>query len=111
VKGNRHAIEDAIRNLTENAVAYAPPKTEVVVDVKPPGVVHVVDRGPGIPPADRAHIFDRFWRGKASPGQGSGLGLAIVNEIMKAHRGSVQVADNPGGGAVFTLTFRGVDER
>jgi signal transduction histidine kinase len=111
VKGNRHAIEDAIRNLTENAVAYAPPKTEVVVDVKPPGVVHVVDRGPGIPPADRAHIFDRFWRGKASPGQGSGLGLAIVNEIMKAHRGSVQVADNPGGGAVFTLTFERADER
>src|SRR5262249_32029319 len=48
VKGNRYAIEDAIRNLIENAVAYAPPKTEVVVDVKPPGVVHVVDRGPGI---------------------------------------------------------------
>src|SRR5262245_18745125 len=111
VKGNRHAIEDAIRNLTENAVAYAPPKSEVVVDVKPPGVVHVVDRGPGIPPTDRAHIFDRFWRGKASPGQGSGLGLAIVNEIMKAHRGSVQVADNPGGGAVFTLIFQRADER
>jgi len=88
VKGNRHAIEDAIRNLVENAVAYAPPKTEVVVDVKSPGVVHVVDRGPGIPAADRAHIFDRFWRGKASAAQGSGLGLAIVNEIMKAHRGS-----------------------
>jgi signal transduction histidine kinase len=111
VKGNRYAIEDAIRNLVENAVAYAPPKTEVVVDVKPPGIVHVVDRGSGIPPADRAHIFDRFWRGKASPGQGSGLGLAIVNEIMKAHRGSVQVADNPGGGAVFTLTFERADER
>jgi two-component system, OmpR family, sensor histidine kinase BaeS len=79
--------------------------------VKPPGVVHVVDRGPGVPPADRAHIFDRFWRGKAGPGQGSGLGLAIVSEIMKAHRGSVQVADSAGGGALFTLTFRGVDER
>jgi signal transduction histidine kinase len=111
VKGNRYAIEDAIRNLVENAVAYAPPKTEVVVDVKPPGVVHVVDRGPGIPSGDRAHIFDRFWRGKASPGQGSGLGLAIVNEIMKAHHGSVLVADNPGGGAVFTLSFQRADER
>jgi signal transduction histidine kinase len=106
VRGNRHAIEDAIRNLVENAVAHAPPSTEVVVDVSAPGAVNVVDRGPGIPVGDREHIFDRFWRGRDNPGQGSGLGLAIVNEIMRAHHGSVQVGDNPGGGAVFTLIFR-----
>jgi two-component system, OmpR family, sensor histidine kinase TctE len=105
-RGNRHAIEDAIRNLVENAVAYAPPNTEVVVDVNPPAAVNVVDRGPGIPAGDRERIFDRFWRGRDSPGQGSGLGLAIVSEIMKAHHGSVQVGDNPNGGAVFTLIFQ-----
>jgi signal transduction histidine kinase len=106
VQGNRHAIEDAIRNLVENGVTYAPPNTEVVVDVNPPGVVNVVDRGPGIPAGDREHIFDRFWRGRDSPGQGSGLGLAIVSEIMRAHHGSVHVGNHPGGGAVFTLSFR-----
>jgi signal transduction histidine kinase len=51
-------------------------------------------------------IFDRFWRGKDSPGHCAGLGLAIVSEIMKAHHGSVRVVDNPGGGAVFTLVFQ-----
>ena len=108
VRGNRHAIEDAIRNLVENAVAHAPPDTEVVVDVTPPGAVNVVDRGAGIPAGDREHIFDRFWRGKDSRGQGSGLGLAIVSEIMRVHHGSVHVADNPEGGAVFTLAFQRV---
>jgi len=44
----------------------------------------------------------RFWRG---PGEGAGLGLAIVSETMRAHRGGVSVADNPGGGAMFTLSF------
>ena len=106
VHGNRHAIEDAIRNLVENAVAYAPPNSEVVVDVKEPAAVDVCDRGPGIPAGDRARIFDRFWRGKDSPLQGSGLGLAIVQEIMRAHHGSVCVGDSSGGGAVFTLNFQ-----
>jgi signal transduction histidine kinase len=107
VRGNHHAIEDAIRNLVENALAYAPPGTEVAVEVNPPAAVKVSDRGPGIPAADREHIFDRFWRGADSRGQGSGLGLAIVKEIMRAHHGSVHVGDNPGGGAVFTLIFNG----
>jgi signal transduction histidine kinase len=106
VRGNRHAIEDAIRNLVENAVAHSPPSSEVVVDLSPPAAVNVSDRGPGVPLADREHIFDRFWRGRDSPGQGSGLGLAIVSEIMRAHHGSVRVGDNPGGGAVFTLVFQ-----
>jgi len=106
VRGNRHAIEDAIRNLVENAVAHAPPGSEVVVEVSPPAAVKVSDRGPGIPLADREHIFDRFWRGRDSLGQGSGLGLSIVREIMRAHHGSVCVGDNPGGGAVFTLVFQ-----
>jgi signal transduction histidine kinase len=105
----RHAIEDAIRSLVENAVAYTPPRTEVVVDVKAPGIVNVVDRGLGIPPGDRGTSWTASCCRRDSPGQGSGLGLAIVNEIMKAHRGNVHVADNPHGGAVFTWIFQRVD--
>jgi signal transduction histidine kinase len=105
VKGNRYAIEDAIRNLVENAVAHAPPSTEVVITVDSAGSVSVADHGAGVSPEDRDRIFDRFWRGLGASGSGAGLGLAIVREIMKAHQGSVQVEDNPGGGAVFKLLF------
>jgi two-component system, OmpR family, sensor histidine kinase TctE len=108
VKGHRHAIEDAIRNLVENALAYAPANTEVVVGVESTGRVSVLDRGPGIPVSDRDQIFDRFWRGRDSRGPGSGLGLAIVSEIMKAHHGTIEVRDNAGGGTVFTLAFQRV---
>jgi len=111
VTGNRHAIEDAIRNLVENALVYAPSGTEVVVAVEPPATIRVTDRGPGVPNGDREHIFDRFWRGRDSRGQGSGLGLAIVSEIMKAHRGSVRVGERPGGGAMFALIFQPSSER
>jgi signal transduction histidine kinase len=46
-----------------------------------------------------------FWRGPGERNEGAGLGLAIVSETMRAHRGGVSVADNPGGGAAFTLAF------
>jgi signal transduction histidine kinase len=103
--GNRHAIEDALRNLVENAVAHSPPGAEIVVRAEGP-TLGVADRGPGVPPADRERIFERFWRGRGSQGSGAGLGLAIVKEIMTAHGGAVHVEDNPDGGAVFTLRFR-----
>jgi two-component system sensor histidine kinase TctE len=105
-KGNRHAIEDAVRNLVENALAHTPSNTEVIVSVDPAATINVADCGPGVPIAERQHVFDRFWRGRDSPGHGSGLGLAIVNEIMKAHHGSVRIDDGPHGGASFTLRFK-----
>lgn len=105
VKGNAHAIADAIRNLIENAVAHTPPASEVIVSVTRDGSVSVADRGPGVPPADRDRIFERFWRGKMQDAHGAGLGLAIVNEIAKAHGARVAVDDNPDGGAVFSLRF------
>jgi two-component system, OmpR family, sensor histidine kinase TctE len=105
VKANAHALEDALRNLMENAVVHAPPGTEVTVTVDRAGRIEVADRGSGVPRQDRENIFKRFWRGAGEKKEGAGLGLAIVREIMRAHRGSVSVADNPGGGALFTLAF------
>ncbi len=104
-KGNPHAVSDALRNLIENAVVHSPVKTEVLVKVNLEGSVSVADRGPGIPPADRERIFDRFWRGRGAQFEGAGLGLAIVKEIMKSHGGTVSVRDGPLGGAIFTLRF------
>jgi signal transduction histidine kinase len=105
VDGNAYAIDDAIRNLIENAVAHAPRHTEVTVSVRTDGSIDVSDRGPGVSQQDRERIFERFWRAKAAPSHGAGLGLAIVAEIMKAHGGSVEVNAGPQGGAVFTLIF------
>jgi len=105
VRGNRHAIGDALRNLVENAVAHAPPSSEVTVSTSAKGTISVADRGPGIAAEQRKHIFERFWRGSGKGGSGAGLGLAIVMEIMKAHQGTVNIDDNPGGGIIFTLRF------
>jgi signal transduction histidine kinase len=111
IKGNKYAIEDAIRNLIENAVVHSAPDTEVTVSTQADGRVRVADRGPGIAVEQRDRIFERFWRGKsmrcagAGVGAGAGLGLAIVAEIMKAHQGDIGIDDNPGGGMIFTLRF------
>jgi two-component system, OmpR family, sensor histidine kinase TctE len=107
VRGNAHALADAVRNLIENAISFTNPGTEVEVSVHAPGRIAVADRGPGVPERYRARIFERFWRGAHPDRPGAGLGLAIVREIMDAHRGEVLVADNPGGGALFSLVFPG----
>src|SRR5882724_4852172 len=105
VQGNAYAIEDTIRNLVENAVAYSPRSEEVTVEVLPDGRISVSDYGPGVPTDQRERIFDRFWRGRDVETDGVGLGLAIVKTIMEAHRGTVEVRNNSGQGAIFTLTF------
>jgi len=103
VCGNSDAIADAVRNLVENAVHQSPAGGEVAVTVSEEGIVTVADRGPGVREADRQRIFERFWRGRGVTRQGAGLGLAIVAEIAKAHGGSIELSDRPGGGALFTL--------
>jgi signal transduction histidine kinase len=105
VEANGYAIADAIRNLVENAVLHSALGGEVVVSVHQDARVAVADQGCGVPVADRERIFDRFWRGNGLRTEGAGLGLAIVKETMNAHGGEVKVADNAGGGAVFTLVF------
>jgi len=106
VSANTHAIADAIRNVVENAIVHSPPGGEVVVTVHSDRRVTIADRGEGVSEEDRRYIFNRFWRGQArNETVGAGLGLAIVSEIMKTHRGRIDVADNPGGGALFTLVF------
>ena len=106
VTGNAAAIADALRNLIENALAYTPPESEVVVEVGPEGTISVQDSGPGIPAEDRPHIFERFWRGKGVRANGAGLGLAIVMEIVRAHGASITVSDGTPRGARFDLLFR-----
>jgi signal transduction histidine kinase len=105
VQGNAYAIEDAIRNLVENAVTHSPLGEEVMVEVIADGRVNVADHGPGVPIDQQERIFERFWRGRDVETTGVGLGLAIVKKIMEAHRGAVEVRNNSGLGSIFTLTF------
>jgi signal transduction histidine kinase len=104
VSANADAVFNALRNLVENALNHTPPGTTVTVRVNAPSTLRVEDHGPGIPPELHDRIFQRFWRADRRE-SGSGLGLSIVREIMEAHGGRVEVSDNPGGGAVFSLVF------
>ncbi len=100
-------ITQAALNLVRNAVEHTVDGALVgigsaVVDDH----LHlwVRDSGPGVPPEERARLFDRFARGAGRRrSEGAGLGLAIVAAIAEAHHGRVELADPPGGGAVFTL--------
>ena len=106
VLGNAGSIEDALRNLVENAMAHTPQQSEVSVSVFSDGSVKVADHGSGIAPEDRARVFQRFWRGKGTSTGGAGLGLAIVKEVANAHHATIRIEDNPAGqGAIFTLRF------
>ena len=111
--GRPVALERAVRNLLDNAAKFDPTGYPIEVTVRG-GHLEVRDRGPGISPADIAHIFDRFYRSDAARNQpGSGLGLAIVADIAAAHGGRAFAFNHPEGGAVvgFDLTVdRGVPD-
>jgi signal transduction histidine kinase len=99
-------IFDAIRNLLENALKYAPgSEVEVTTALRGDDVVVVVrDHGPGMSEQDQAHAFDRFYRGHAVDGiDGSGIGLAIVKAATERSGGTVSVESRAGDGAAFMI--------
>jgi two-component system sensor histidine kinase KdpD len=103
-------IDEVLYNLVENAAKYAPADTDVSIDVRRKGEsvsMVVADRGPGIPPASLAHLFEPFYRvidGQPRP-KGLGLGLAIVKGLVEAHGGRVWAENRADGGARFTVTL------
>ncbi len=99
VSGNEAMIERAVTNMLGNAHKFSPPGEPIDVVVRD-GFVSVRDRGPGIPIADRARVFDRFYRADATRTMpGSGLGLAIVAQIVERHGGETWVTESEHGGA------------
>jgi signal transduction histidine kinase len=105
VRGNAETLARAIRNLAENAINYTPEGTAVEIVVSEDGRLSVLDRGPGVPEAERELVFRRFWRRDRRRAGSAGLGLAIVRRIVEAHAGAVTVENRAGGGAAFSLRF------
>jgi len=103
VAGDPGRMQRAIDNLLDNAGKWSPARGTVEVAVAD-GEVWVRDHGPGVEPADRDHVFDRFWRAPtARSTPGSGLGLAIVQQVARAHGGEVRLESPADGGSRFVL--------
>ena len=106
VRADPAALEQVLANLLDNAVKYSQDDKAIVVRVHTAGavaVVEVIDRGVGIAAADRAHIFERFYRTPGTHRPGFGLGLPIVKELVRAHGGRVGVDSTPGRGSTFRI--------
>jgi two-component system sensor histidine kinase SenX3 len=114
VRGDERQLSTAVANLVDNAVAYSPPGTRVVVaatasqdhQARPCVDIAVTDQGLGIAEADLDRIFERFYRvdpARSRATGGTGLGLAIVKNIVTNHLGTVDVRSVVGAGSTFTI--------
>ncbi len=116
VRVDKRRFERVMANLLENAAHHGAGATAVGVGPGLTGQVEVTvdDAGPGIDVAERAKVFERFYRGSASgrrgTGTGTGLGLALVAEHMRLMHGAVRVETSPQGGGRFILTLPILDE-
>ena len=109
VEADTRLVARAVRNLVANARRHAPSSVTVSVERQQDRAwVHVDDDGPGIPPAQRATVFERFARldeARSTDRGGAGLGLAIVAGVADAHGGGTLASDAPTGGARVSICF------
>jgi two-component system sensor histidine kinase BaeS len=104
LRGDADRLEQALQNLTANAVRYAPAGSTIELKARPTDVgpvLSVTDEGPGIEPEHLPRVFDRFYKGEPSraarnPASGSGLGLSIAKAIVERHGGRLSVTSRPG---------------
>lgn len=102
VQGDAGLLHILLRNLVDNAARYAPRGTVVRVETAAPApaaaaLLRVSDEGPGIPPAERGRVLDRFYRVLGTNQPGAGLGLSIAARIVALHAASLELGDGPGG--------------
>ena len=110
VNGDRDRLKQVFINLVANAIQYTPQGGDVFMSlehIKNQARVIVRDTGPGIPPEDVPHIFERFYRAEKSRTRGKstgfGLGLSIVNWIVEKHGGRIEVVSQDGKGTTFAV--------
>ena len=114
VTGDATALRQVIDNLLGNVRSHTPEGTNTKVSVEPDGdgaVIVVADDGPGMPPDQVAHVFERFYRSDPSRSRlhgGAGLGLSIVSAIVAAQGGTVMASSAVGSGTTFTVRLPAV---
>jgi two-component system OmpR family sensor kinase len=114
VVGDPDQLYRMVRNLIGNADMHTAPGRPVLVRCEldgPYAVIRVVDGGPGLPPEESAHVFERFWRADKARSRargGSGLGLSIVAAIVTAHGGTVQFESSVESGSTVTVRLPAV---
>ena len=96
-----------LEQLLSNAIKYTPAGGSIAICVEE-DALHISDTGIGIAPEDLPRIFERFYRvdkARSRAAGGTGLGLAIVRDTVEKRGGTVEAANRPGGGAVFTVRW------
>ncbi|MDI1465014.1 HAMP domain-containing sensor histidine kinase [Catellatospora sp. KI3] len=115
VRADAYRLRQALGNLVTNAVRHSPAGSTVTLSAArsgPSAVLAVTDRGSGIAAADRAHVFDRFWRAdraRSRTSGGSGLGLAITRQIVLDHQGDITLISELAQGTTFTIRLPALD--
>jgi signal transduction histidine kinase len=111
VRADRYRLQQVLINLVDNAVKYSAPDRPVDLILerqRNQALIHVRDRGIGIPLQDQRKIFERFYRvdgHQTRSREGTGLGLAIVKSLVEGMGGQVSVRSKPGEGSLFTVTL------
>lgn len=110
VSADKSHLYNILNNLVENAMKYSGPAVRITATAKKSAdnvIIRISDNGNGISSGDMRHIFNRFYRGRASEGDmpGMGLGLAYVKLLVEAHGGEIAVESTEGKGSCFIIRF------
>jgi signal transduction histidine kinase len=116
IKGDPDLLAQAIGNLLDNAIKYAPAGSPVAISLTRLAEqmlrLEIRDQGPGIPQSERDLVTRQFYRGSHDDVPGTGLGLSLVLAIVHLHGGRLELADNdPGLAAAMVLPLPGSAER
>ncbi len=107
-EGDLAWTSEAIENILKNCMEHTPDGGAIKIEAKETPIyteLVISDTGPGIPPEDLPHIFERFYKGKHSSKGSVGIGLALARMIIAAQNGTIKAGNSIDGGAQFTVRF------
>lgn len=118
VEADTFHLSAAISNILDNAVKYSSASPEITVRLRRAGAdgsirIEVQDNGIGIPASQRRRIFEKYYRiptGDVQNVRGFGIGLYYSRLVVEKHGGAISVSPAPGGGSIFTLTLKGIQD-